>query len=279
MSEPREILLQHLVAIEQIIGSICRRKGMDPADIEEFAAEVKFRLVEDDYAIIRAFQERSSFKTFMAAVIRNLLRDYQNHERGKWHDAAEALRLGEVAVELARIIQRDGRTIDEALTILMPKHPGITRDDLEKLATRLPARVPRKRVALEQASELKAPETDAALRNDTAVRISVLVNAFIARLSKEDQLIFRLRFECEMSVAQVSRSLHIEQQLLYRQLYKHFRDLREALERAGFSRADVEHLIGTDSTFLEFRFKNGGVRPSEKDESAVAARQEEEISS
>lgn len=279
MSEPRDILVQHLAAIEQIIGSICRRKGMDPGDIDEFAAEVKYRLVENDYAIIRAFRERSSFNTYIAAVIRNLLRDYWIRERGKWHDSAETQRLGDLAVELARLIQRDGRTIDEALAILTPKHPGTTRAGLEELAGRLPPYIPRKRVDLEQAGELKSPEGDAALRNDTAIRISRLVNTFIAQLPAEDRLIFRLRFESEMSVAQVARALHIEQQLLYRRLYKHFRDLREDLERAGLSKADVENLIGTDSNFLEFHFKNGGVRPSPEDENAVAARQEEEISS
>ena len=44
---------------------------------------------------------------------------------------------------------------------------------------------------------------------------------------------------------------------------------------AGIDVQAVEDLIGSDATLLDFRLKNRGVRPSEEDERAVAARQED----
>jgi hypothetical protein len=72
MSDLSDFFLQNLTLIEQTISSVCRRKGMNADEIEEFAAVVKLRLIEDDYAVIAAFQRRSSFGTYIAAVVARL---------------------------------------------------------------------------------------------------------------------------------------------------------------------------------------------------------------
>src|SRR4051812_9186187 len=111
MLEPEQFFLDHLPLIEQIIASTGRRKGMDAAAIEEFDAEVKLRLVDNDYAVIRTFQERSSFATYISAVVANILLDLRNHEWGKWHASAEAERAGAVALDLEQHLYRDGRSL------------------------------------------------------------------------------------------------------------------------------------------------------------------------
>ena len=275
MSEPRELLVEKLPVIEQIIASICRRKGMDADESEEFAAEVKLRLVKDDYAVLRAFKGRSAFETYIAAVISHALLDYRNRNWGKWRDSAEAKRLGAVAVELAKLLYREGRSIDDALTLLAPKHPGLTRARLEEIEAQLPLRVRRRKVDLAQAASIAATDRvpDPA-QNETATRVSQTVCRFMERLPEEDQLILRLRFQAGWTVAEIARSLKLNQQLLYRRLYQHFDDLRGELQRGGIAAADVEQLIGSDSLLLDFRFKNEGVRPSEEGGSKVADRQE-----
>lgn len=276
MSEPSELLVQNLPLIEQIIAAICRRNGMDADATEEFAAEVKLRLVKDDYAVIRAFQGRSSFATFIAAVVRRLLLDYRNHEWGKWHASAEALRIGDLAVDVERLIYRDGRSVEDVLAILVRLYPDVTRSDVESLLVRLPRRFRRKRVDLEEATGVIAAGELAADTNrvQNAKLISTVVREFISGLPEDDRLLFQLRFESEMSVAQIARALHEDQQLLYRRLYKRFRELRRALESAGIAAADVEDLIGTNSSDLDFHLKNETARPSEDSESSVAVRQE-----
>lgn len=276
MSEYSDLLVRELPVIERITHAICRREGMDADEIEEFTAEVRLRLVKDDYAVLRAYQGRSQFTTYIAAVVRRLLIDYRRHGWGKWHDSAEAQRHGEIGINIERALHRDGRSSREALAQLKDKHPEITLEEIERIAALLPPRVRRTRVDVDHAMAVATPgEPDPVVRSEVASRVSSVVRAFIDALPEEDQLIIRLRFDSEMTVAQIARSLHRDQQVLYRRLYKHFRDLREALTTAGVDVQAVEDLIGSDSTLLDFQLKNGSVRPSEEGERAVAARQED----
>ncbi len=275
MLGPEQFLLDHLSLIERIIASIGRRSGLDAAAIEEFAAEVKLRLVADDYAKIRAYKGRSSFATYVSAVVAHILLDLRNHEWGKWHASAEAERLGSVAIELERHLYRDGRTLDDAYAELARKHPEMPRSQVDALSARLPQRMRRRTVELNEASAVVASgDVDSIEHAETAQRISNVVSVHIAALPKDDQLLLRLRFSLGMTVAQISRAQQTDQQALYRRLHKLFDNLRGALEGAGIAARDVADLIGKD-TVLDFRPKNDEARPSQGDESEAAGRKKE----
>lgn len=276
MVEPRDFLLENLPLIQQVVSAVCRRRGMDREETEEFAAEVRLRLVRDDYAVIRRFAGRSSFKTYMTSVVTRLLLDYRNHLWGKWHASAEALRLGDMAVDVEQLLVRDDHSADEALVLLAPKYPEVTLAEIERIAARLPPRIRRKRVDIEEARFVaENARTDDAERSETATRVSRIVNAYIDTLPEDEQLILKLRFDSDMTVAQIARALHADQQKLYRCLYKHFDELHNALMRADVSADEVAELIGTDTTQLDFRFKNRAPRPSVDEESSVAGRPKE----
>ena len=276
MTEFADLLVRELPLIERITGVICRRSGMNADAIEEFTAEVRLRFVRDDYAILRGYRGRSRFSTYVAAVVRRFLIDYQRHHLGKWHDSAEAQRLGPIGIAVERALVRDGRVPQEALAILQAKHPGLTLAEIERIAELLPVKIRRRRVDIEEAEVVaNGGDADRVIRMDMAARISAVVCTFIDGLSGDDQLIFRLRFDCDMSVAQIARSLNRDQQVLYRLMYKHFDALRAELTKVGVDAQSVEDLIGSDSTLLDFRLKNRSVRPSEGPESEVADRQED----
>lgn len=247
---------------------------MKPDDIEEFAGVVRLRLIENDYAVVRAYQGRSSVKTYLTTVVTRMLIDHQRHEWGKWRDSAGAERLGDAAVELERLVHRDGRTLEEALSAVGRDHPELTRADLVELSAQLPPRSRRTVVTLEDAGDLPFHEADHAENADTAARISKIVIAFIAALPRDEQLVFRLRFDSAMTVTEIARSLRRDYGPLWRGLQKRFRQLRLQLERAGIGSADIEKLVGSDIV-LDFQLKNCAARPSEDDESSVAARQED----
>lgn len=272
---PSEILLENLPLVGQIIKTICRGRGMDSPQTEEFAGFVHLRLIENDYAIIRAFQERSSFGTFLTTVIGRLLNDYRNHEWGKWHDSAEAKRLGELAVEVERLVFRDQRSVDDALSILATRFPGITKAAVEELIERLPKRHPRRFVGLDKRRADESEENDDVENRETASHVSAVVRDFIDHLPKEDQLLLQLRFDSDMPVPQIARALHLDVQLLYRRLRKLFADLKLVLERAGISAAEVARLIGSDNVQLDFALKSRGRRPSNSGEDGGAPSEED----
>ncbi|HEX8172328.1 MAG TPA: sigma-70 family RNA polymerase sigma factor [Thermoanaerobaculia bacterium] len=275
MSEASELLLRHLPAIQQIITAVCRRKGMTLDEVEEFSAVVRLRMVENDYAVLRAFQGRSTFKTYLTSVVTRMLIDHQREEWGKWRRSAGAERLGTAAVELERHLYRDGRALEEALTIVGARFPEIPRPELVELAEQLTPRARRQVVALEEACDVVIPDAcEDTERRDTAVRISHTAQAFMARLETDDRLLLKLRFDAEMSVREISQSLRLDYQPLWRRLQKLYRDLRWALERAGIAAADVEKVIGSD-VLLDFHLKNSDAVPSEEIESSEARRQED----
>ncbi|PYQ28188.1 MAG: hypothetical protein DMF56_17285 [Acidobacteria bacterium] len=271
-----DLLVRELPFIERLTHMISRRQGMDADEIEEFTAEVRLRLVKNDYALLRAYQGRALFSTYIAAVIRRMLINYRRHQRGKWHDSAEAQRLGRLGIDVERALVRDGRTLQETLTLLREKHPEVTIDEIERIARLLPAKVRQKFVPIEEAESLESTgDADRVVRTDMAARISAVVCAFIDSLPGDEQLIFRLRYDCDMTVAQISRSLHRDQQVLYRLFYKHLDALRAELTKVGVDARAVEDLIGSDSTLLDFRLKNRTARPSEENEIEGADRQED----
>lgn len=240
---------------------------------------MKLRLVEDDYAVLRAYEARASFRTFISIVVQRMALDYRIHAWGRWHASAEAGRLGALAVQLERLLHRDGRTIDDAVAVLAPSHAGVTRESLQALADRLPRRPPRHRnVALEEAMEMPAARSaslDEGIvtreRQHVSERVSTALSAAIARLPDQDRLILQLRFEGGMTVAQIARALQLDQKLLYRRIDHHKLELRRELERSGIAAADVLDLIGEEGIDFTFQFGKPEPRPSMAKDGTVAA--------
>src|SRR5438067_273129 len=76
-ADPAAVYLEHLERITQIANSLCKRNGVFGADAEDFLSEVRLRLLEDDYGIIRKHRGASSIITFLTVVIGNMFRDYR----------------------------------------------------------------------------------------------------------------------------------------------------------------------------------------------------------
>ncbi|MCU1348044.1 MAG: polymerase sigma factor, sigma-70 family, partial [Acidobacteria bacterium] len=161
---------------------------------------------------------------------------------------------------LEKLLHRDGRSLDDALAVLAPRHPGLTRASLQSLADRLPRRAARRRdVGVDEAEAFAATRFDAVeeplLAKERAAashQLSGVMSSVIDTMPDEDRLILQLRFEGGMTVAQIARALQLDQKLLYRRLENRMRDLRRQLEGHGVASRDALDLIGRDETDLEF---------------------------
>src|SRR5258707_733762 len=129
--DPQELFLSNLDAIDRAIGYVCHRNHLSPQDAEEFNSEVKTKLIEANYAVLRKFEGRSSFSTYMTTVIQRLYFQWRVQMWGKWRPSAEARRLGEKAITLERLLTRDGFTYREAL-----ETAGIDRETIADLLDR-----------------------------------------------------------------------------------------------------------------------------------------------
>lgn len=257
-----ELFLSELHTIERAIRFACHDGAVRDADAEDFASYVKLKLIEDDYAVIRKFERRGGFPSFISIVIQRLLLDYRIAQWGKWHSSAQARNLGEMAITLEAMLYRDGRTIEETLPFLQRRWPSLTKEAVEKIARALPPRMRRPRaVELELALDAVGIEAehviDGAFADDRLAlsrRIAMIVRQTLRELSEEDRLIFRLRYEGGMSIADVSRMLNVPQKPLYRRLQRCLLAFRRQLEAAGIDSDDVEEVLKSSHADLDFGF-------------------------
>lgn len=272
-TNPETLFVRELSTIDRAIRFACRRGGMQPPDADDFASYVKLKLIDDGYAIIRKYQRRSTFSAFISIVVQRLLLDYRISQWGKWHASAMARRLGEPAITIEALLFRDGRTIDEILPSLIRRWPDLTRQRVETISTKLPARTARPRpVDIDYAREAIAPDDRvddvvfASHWRDVSSRIEDIVRATTRDLDDTDRLIFRLRFEGGMSVADISRTLRIDQKPVYRQLQRMLVLLRVRLEAAGITAADAASVLASRHSDLDFGFLYTDKNEAQKEE-------------
>ena len=251
-----QLFLAQLPDIERVIKWVCSRRGLRGADAEDFASAVKCRLIENDYQVLAKFEGRSSLRTFLTVVIGRLYFDFQVRRFGKWRSSSEARRLGPVAVNLERLMQRDGLTFDEACGVLAAD-PRLseTRDALYEISLKLPHRIRRQEARLAAQSDA-APSAAAGLqhseRQALARRTAAVIRASLAKLSVRERLFLRLHLVEGLSVAQVSRSLGFDQKVLYRRKESIFKAIRADLEREGIGAAEAGELLSALDWEAEF---------------------------
>ena len=233
------LFLANLSVIEKTIHFVCHRHKVAAADVEEFASEVKLKLVDRNYQVLRKFEGRSSLPTFLTVVIQRIYLDFRNHQWGKWRPSAEARRLGPLAIRLETLMARDGLAFAEACRHLEVSEPtAVVEADLIEILARLPLRVRRTMVA-EEALENTMSDAQAdqsallAERRAAGERIARVLDAAVRQFTEQDRLILRLRFQEGFSIVAISRALHLECKPLYRRLEGLLKELRSALRESG----------------------------------------------
>ncbi|HEV7764044.1 MAG TPA: sigma-70 family RNA polymerase sigma factor [Thermoanaerobaculia bacterium] len=263
--QPVEIFRTSLVLIDSVVACVCRGLRMQPSDVEDFGSDFKLALIENDYAILRSYQGRSTLGTYLTAIAHRLLVNEQR-TRGRWHPSAAATQMGEAGLLLERAVRRDQRTIDEVLPLLQAIDPSLSRIDVDAMEAKLPQRGPRPHVvALDPLGDTLpgGPAADATTLDAEALRLSQrigdVVRQSLAELSLEDRTIVRLHFGASMSIADISRMLRLPQRPLYRRLERALEQIRLALQDERVDVSSVTELIGSA---VEFDF---GLIPRESD--------------
>jgi RNA polymerase sigma factor for flagellar operon FliA len=246
----QELFRANLALVDRVVGGVCRRTGLRGADAEDFASTVRIALMENDYAILRAYEGRSSLETFLTIVVQRILSRERMRMWGRWHPSADAERLGAAAVLLEKLLVRDGQSIEQAIPIVRAVDPSLDRRRVHDLATSLPQRAPRLRLvplpdgedrfAASEAADRLAHEAETRRMSERAARV---IRETLARLPLDDRMLVRFRFGADLSIADAARLLGVPQRPLYRRIEALLRQLREALEREGINAGLVGDVI------------------------------------
>jgi RNA polymerase sigma factor (sigma-70 family) len=247
--DPAGALTAALPRIKRIVGSIGRRQGLSPQDVEDLDSHVRLKLIENDYARLRAYSGRSSFETYLLVCIQRLAHDLRDKALGSWEPSAEARRIGPHAVRLEILWVRDGLSLDECERTLKPHFPALLRTEIEEIAVRLPVRSRRRQEGDEELERRPAatplPDQRMEEREAFAHRREILaaLRAEVAKLSSEDRLLVSLRVESGLKVSEIARqcaaSLGLEQKALYPRFEKIFATLKRGLAERGIRPEDA----------------------------------------
>lgn len=264
-----------LPLLDRVIRGVVRRKCLSHEDAEDFGSWVRLRFLDDKRDLVERFEGRSSLQTYLTAVVLNLLRDYRIQSWGKYRPSAAARRLGPTAERLEMLMTRDGFGFEEAARILVDNHKVRTSlDELATMAGQLPARTGRLFEDAAAIERLPASESadDLALLSEataSAARLESALAEALRLLKPEDRLILKLRVTDGLSVAEVARTLRLEQKPLYRRLERLHDKLRRHLERHGLDKDAVGHVLSCEEVAFQVDFgvagESGQPVPSERE--------------
>jgi len=246
--DPSAVYLEHLDRINRVADSLCARHGIRGADAEDFASEVRLRLLQDDYSVLRKYRGASTLPTFLTVVIGNLFRDYRIKRWGKWRPSAAAKRLGLTAVLLETAVYRDGRSFDEACRGLQENgRVNVDTAELRRIMTELPRRTRAREEGEASLDSVATPEQadGHALENERSKQARTAESALrraVARLDPEDQLIITMRFLEAISIADIARGLGLEQKPLYPRIKRLLGSLASQLASEGIGPEYLESL-------------------------------------
>ena len=245
------LFLDHLSAIKAIVAFIGRRRRLSPHELEEFAAHVNLKLIEDDYAVLRKFQGRSSLRSYLAVVIQRLFLDWRVAQWGKWRPSAFARQHGKVALLLEQLTACQGMTFEEARMTMETAHQGtVERSVLEAIYAGLPARSRRRFAgdeALEDvAAEYGDPMTGLVSHEEASVatHASRVLSDALAALAPNDLRLLKLRFADGLTVAAIAKSTSEDAKRLYRRIRRLLEELRDRLQQRGVDQHEVLAMLG-----------------------------------
>jgi RNA polymerase sigma factor (sigma-70 family) len=247
----RRIFLDHLDAIRSIVTFIGKRRRLAAQELEEFAAHVNLKLIEDDYAVFRKFEGRSSLRTYLTVVVHRLFLDWRASQWGKWRPSAFARQHGKIALLLERLKIRRGLSFEEARVTLEAMHGApVHGDDLERLYERIPLRSDRRHVPADALEDLPASYGDPATglvaeaEHSAAADASNALSAELAALAPDDLRLLKLRFADGLTVAAIAKVTAEDSKKLYRRIQRLLSELRARLVRRGIDGGDVLSITG-----------------------------------
>ncbi len=246
----QRLLVDHLNLVEQLVRTTGHRRHMSAAEQDDFGGFVRLRLIDDNYAVLRKFQNRSSLRTYLAAVVERLSLDYCVERWGRWRPSAVAERLGSVAVLLERLVTRDGNTLEEAIEIARTNHGApASEGELRAIWSQLPVRIKTTEVSEDAAAAVSANDRseatieDAERQKDIERLERTLRSAFDA-VSDQDRALIALRFDQDLPMVEIARLMGSSVPTMHRRLERAVRQLRLALSQSGVDPREVSGLIG-----------------------------------
>jgi len=248
-----ELFLHSLELVHRLVRCYCHRHRITADDGEELEAEVRVKLLEDDYRILRQCADPAKLPGYLGFVISSTWHDHLRRLHGRKRPSSKAHELGPAAEKLEKLLGQ-GETVAGAYERLKPDFPELTRKDLEGLAEKVKPRAGGQMNKEIPIVGLASPDPGSDQRLEGKEgralkrRALVLVTKHLAELPEEDRRLLVRVCAGGVKVSRIARSLGLEQKPLYRRLGKRLVDLRHKLEDAGIRWEQLREGLGVDES-------------------------------
>lgn len=243
-----EFLQDYSPLILQVIRSFER----DPDHVSDCFLFVCEQLSRHGFRRLRRFRPEgpARFSTWLRAVVRNLCFDWHRQEFGRERVFQSIARLSTLDQEVFRCLYEGGATAEAAFLRLRPRFPQLTREQVGESKDRIEGSLtPRQRWVLSvrafrtESASFEQPEEEGAAQGEipdfrpdpetdaiSEEKRTSLAKA-LSRLPARDRLLVRLRYEQDLTLAQIARLLGLgDPQSADRLLRKVLDRLREQLK-------------------------------------------------
>lgn len=228
----QDLLREKRPYIERLVRGLARQHYLSAAEAEDFRRAVDTALERNNYELLRAFEGRSTWETYLETTIFRLFFAFQEQLWGSWRPSFAAQRLGNAAVLLEELVTRDGVSVPEAIEILRTRHGvDLPRFRLEQIAEQL-------RLSGEPAVDGRSSEAQA-----REARLQAALADAMALVSPEDRLVLELRFRDRQPLTRIARVMNTEVRPLQRRLDQVIEVLRRALLTQGIAVYDLDVLF------------------------------------
>lgn len=246
----RGALMALVPLIYEIARSICFRNRVSADEREDFESFLFATFLGNDCYVLEQYRGEGSLAGYLRVAVCRLLLDYRVRRWGKWRPSAQATRLGSVAIELQRLIERDGYTRWEAVRHLrINRGVALSEIELLELAERLPLR-PTRRFEGEEALDEMASRcagdqgADRYAAEEVAGQVRRALGRALAELEPADKDLLAQHFARGLSVAEIARRSGANQRRLYRRLERLLFGLRARLQALGVDQVMVRSVLG-----------------------------------
>jgi hypothetical protein len=219
--------------IEQVVRDLGRRNYLTALQTDQFRATVLRSLQGNDFELLRAFDGRSTWETYLITVISREFFLFQGCLWGQWRPSRSAQQLGAAAVLLEKLVRCDGHGVSDAIQMMRTLHRvPEPRHRLLRMSQRL-----RLADSSVEASGAKQRQPAFDERHEAALRQA------LTRLSPDDRLIIELRVRDLQPLTRIALMMGLEVTRLSDVLEHAKECIGESLLEQGIARDQVNGLL------------------------------------
>jgi DNA-directed RNA polymerase specialized sigma24 family protein len=233
------VLREQRPHVERLVQDIARHYHLAAHEIAEFSTLVEETLERNDYELLRAFDRRSTWETYLSTVLTRLFFEFQLGLWGQWRPSAASQALGPAAMLLEELVRRDRLPLADAIELMRSTHRvDLSRQRIESLAREL--HLPGDPGRHQSAAE---PDTIAEAEVAPDPTIQAALSDAIALLSPEDRLLLAMRYVDRQPITRIAKLLRAAPRPLQRRIEQAKDVLRTSLLTQQIAIEDVDALI------------------------------------